>query len=406
MYVLQQVLFPFEVFVKNCDQDDQIYLALASVDAEPIKKMFPAYKGVGRHGYSRAALFRALVLQKIMQLPGIEALVRCLKYSPQLVHWCGFDTRKPPPSATVFYRFLGELKEKAGQELLDQVAERMIMKTAGLTSSEGIVVIDSTDIPARERPKNEQLGSAWGHRTASEEKTELFYGYKFHAAVLLTDIGPLPLAGRLAPANVADVEVAPVLIDEACRQHQMIYGYRPEYYLMDAGYDSNNIYKKAISLKAQAIIKLNRRNQRKPPEGFLDDGTPLCPAREAMVFWGSDRKQLTIKFRCPRAVGQQVECQKECNSNNSYGPVVRLKVTENPRLYCCPHRGSDKWQKLYNRRSSIERWFGLLKEHLFFDKMTRRGIDKAFVDVSISVITFLAGTLAQLKQEQQNQKAA
>lgn len=134
--------------------------------------------------------------------------------------------------------------------------------------------------------------------------------------------------------------------------------------------------------------------------------TPLCPAGQAMVFWGSDKKHLAIKFRCPKAVGQQVECQKECNYNNSYGPVVRLKVTKNPRLFCCPHRGSDKWQKLYNRRSSIERWFGLLKKHLFLDKITRRGIDKAFVDVAISMITFLAGTLAQLKQEQQSLKAA
>jgi len=32
MYVLQQVLFPFEVFVKNCDQDDQIFLALSSIE--------------------------------------------------------------------------------------------------------------------------------------------------------------------------------------------------------------------------------------------------------------------------------------------------------------------------------------------------------------------------------------
>ncbi|NSW84627.1 MAG: transposase [Syntrophothermus sp.] len=282
-----------------------MFLALASIDVEPIKKMFPAYKGVGRHGYSRVALFRSLVLQKIVQLPGIEALVRCLKYSPQIAYWCGFDTRKPLPSATVFYRFLGELKEKAGQELLDQVAEKMITRVAKRTSSEGMVVIDNTDIPPRERPKNEQPGSAWGHRTASEEETELFYGYKFHAAVLLTDIGSLPLAGRLAPANVADVELAPVLIDEACRQHQLIYGFRPEYYLMDAGYDSSDIYKKAINLKAQAIIKLNRRNQKKPPEGFDENDTPLCPAGQAMVFWGSDRKQLTIKFRCPKAVGQQ-----------------------------------------------------------------------------------------------------
>jgi len=406
MYVLQEVLFPFEVFVKKCDQEDQIFSALESIDVEPINKMFPGYKGIGRHGYSRAALFKALVLQKLMQLPTIEALVRCLKYSPQLTCWCGFDIRKPLPSTTVFYRFLGDLKEKNGQELLNQVTEKMVVQVAKHTSSEGMVVIDSTDIPARERPENEQLGSAWGHRTASEEETELFYGYKFHAAVLLTDIGPLPLAGRLAPANVADVELAPKLMSEACQQYQMIYGFRPEYYLMDAGYDSNDIYKNAIGLQGQAIIKLNRRNQKKPPQGFDENYTPLCPAGQAMVFWGSDKKHLTIKFRCPKAAGRQVECQKECNCDNSYGPVVRLKVTENPRLFCCPHRGSEKWQKLYSKRSSIERWFSLLKEHLSLDKMNRRGIDKAFVDVTISMITFLAGTLAQLKQEQESLKAA
>ena len=74
--------------------------------------MFPIHKGAGRHGYSRATLFRALVLQRLLQLPGIEALVKCLKYSPQLAYWCGFDIRKSPPSATVFYRFLAELNKE------------------------------------------------------------------------------------------------------------------------------------------------------------------------------------------------------------------------------------------------------------------------------------------------------
>lgn len=120
----------------------------------------------------------------------------------------------------------------------------MIVKVAGLTSSEGTVVIDSTDIPAREKPSksDQDLGSAWVHRRASEEETELFYGYKFHAAVLLTDVGPLLLAARLAPANVADVEMTPVLIGEACWQHQLIYGFRPEYYLLGTGCDCSNIY--------------------------------------------------------------------------------------------------------------------------------------------------------------------
>ncbi|MGB9847040.1 MAG: transposase [Desulfotomaculales bacterium] len=405
MYVLQQVLFPFEVFVKNCDQDDQIFLALASINTEPVKKMFPPHKGVDRHGYSRAALFRALVLQRLLQLPGIEALVRCLKYSPQLAHWCGFDIRKSLPSATVFYRFLAELKEQAGQELLEQAVKSLVARTAKLAKSEGKIVLDSTDIPAREKAPRKKddpgsFGSAWGHRTAADEETEMFYGYKLHAATLLTNIGPIPLAAILAPANVSDRELAPR------QEHERLFGFCPEYYLMDAGYDSGDIYQLALDLKGQAIIKLNRRNQKGPPQGFNEELIPLCPAGQPMVYWGADKKHMTIKFRCPKAAGRQVKCESQCRCNNPYGLVVRFRVTDNPRLFSCPHRGSENWQRLYSQRTAIERWFALLKEHLDMDKMNRRGIDNAFTDVMLCLITFLAGTLAQLKIEQQIRKAA
>lgn len=414
MYFLQEILFPFEVFVQNADHDDHIFLALSSIDVEPIRKKFSYHMGVGRPGYDRTALFRALVLQRLLQLPGIEALVKCLKYSPQLAYWCGFDIRKSPPSATVFYRFLAELKEQVGQELLEQAVQSLVTRAAKLATSEGKIVLDSTDVPARERAPRKKddlspeqsFGSAWGHRTASDEETEMFYGYKLHAATLLTDIGPIPLAAILAPANVSDVELAPRLMSEACKEHERLYGFRPGYYLMDAGYDSGDIYKLALDLKGQAIIKLNKRNQKEPPQGFNEKFIPLCPAGQPMVYWGSDKKHMTIKFRCPKATGRQVKCEGQCRCNNPYGLVVRLRVTDNPRLFSCPHRGSENWQKLYNQRTSIERWFALLKEHLYMDKMNRRGIEKAFTDVMLCMITFLAGTLAQLKIEQQIREAA
>lgn len=84
MYFQQEILFPFVVFVQNADHDDHIFIALSSIDVEPVQKKFPYYRGVGRPAYERTALFRTLVLQRIMQLPTIEALVRCLKYSPQI----------------------------------------------------------------------------------------------------------------------------------------------------------------------------------------------------------------------------------------------------------------------------------------------------------------------------------
>jgi len=419
MFYLQEILFPFEVFIQNADYSDRIFWALSLIDIKPVQKKFFKHCRVGRPGYSRVALFRALILQRFLQLPNIEALVKCLKYSPQLAYWCGFDIRKPVPSSTVFYRFLADLKKQDGQQLLEQTAQSLINSMAKLTESEGKIVLDSTDIPARERAprkkdvndpakqkKAQSFGSAWGHRTASDEETEMFYGYKLHAATVLTDSGPIPLAAVVAPANVSDMELAPKLMSEACKEHEQLYGFRPGYYLMDAGYDSGDIYKVALELKGQAIIKMNKRNQKEPPQGFNEKLSPLCPGGQPMVYWGSDKRRMTIKFRCPKAVGQQVDCENQCQCNNPYGFVKRFRITDNPRLFSCPHRDSNGWQKLYSQRTSIERWFAVLKEHLYIDKMNRRGIDNAFTDVMLCLITFLAGTLAQLKMEQHNRKAA
>lgn len=463
MYLLQEALFPFESFVKDMDRDDRIFMLLSSIEVESVVEAFPE-KQLGRRPYPREAVFRALVLQKVLQSPSIEALVTCLKYSPQLLHWCGFDYLGGPPSPTVFHRFVGELKERCGLQVVDEVAMSMMEHLAPFAPSHRMVILDSTDIPAKEAPPKKKkdsdgnagnpidqgetdkvssldstdigtkesppaekkasdtddgdqgdqgemgkispLGSAWGHRTASDEETEMFYGYKYHAANVLTDLGVLPLAGIVAPANVSDQEVAPWLMKEACRRHEAIFGFRPAYYLEDAGYDSTVLYNIALELKGQAIINLNKRGQKAPPEGFTEKGTPLCAAGHPMAYWGADRKQQTIKFRCPKAAGKEVDCQHQCNCSSSYGPVVRLRIADNPRLYSCPARESEKWRTIYNNRSSVERWYSVLKEHLGLAHMTRRGIHKAFIDAMFSVIAFLAGTLAQVRMHHRLQKAA
>ena len=421
MYVQQEALFPFESFVKNVDEDDRIFVALSSIDVQPIMTLFPD-KRLGRPGFSRVALFRALVLQKILHLPSVEALVTCLRYSPQFLHWCGFDYRRDRPSATVFYRFQDQLARKSGHELLDKLAVGILQRLAPFASSHGMIILDSTDIPAREAPpkrkkgsdKDEEsekvspLGSAFGHRTASEEETEIFYGYKYHAACVLTDLGIIPLAGRMVPANVSDMDlgVASWLMQEACCQHEALFGFVPPYYVEDAGYDRTELYKLALELDGQAIIKMNKRNQKQPPIGFTKKGTPLCPGGRPMAYWGADGKHQTIKFRCPKAVGQKVDCQHECNCHTAYGLITRLHIPDNLRLFNSPHRDSDKWRKIYSHRSSIERWFSVLKEHLALADMTRRGIQKSFVDVIITIITFLAGTLAQAQINNRRQKAA
>jgi len=306
---------------------------------------------------------------------------------------------KKLPSESTFSRFGDEMADRPElQVMLGEIAEKLAGEILAITGSKEQIVIDSSDLPAHEKAvKNSDTGADFGHRTASTGESEIFYGYKIHLAAVNTDIGPIPASARVAPANCSDVEIAPALMKESCEFHRNILGRDPLHYLMDAGYDAGYIYKQALNQKGQAIIKLNHRGHENKSTEFTENGTPYCPAGHPMVYCGTEKKKLLNKFRCPTSCGQEVNCQNECGCTNSYGYTKRISIKKNPRLFCSPHRDTHNWKELYSQRSSIERLFSVLKTHLNMDKLTRRGINKAFTDVMISLITFLAGTVVQIQ---------
>lgn len=104
MYVLDGMLFPFEIFAEYFDLEDQIFQIISQIDCKPFDKHF-RYLGCGRKGSDKKAMFRALVLKKLMGLPTTKSLITCLKYSPLLAYWCGFEVLKKIPSESTFSRF-------------------------------------------------------------------------------------------------------------------------------------------------------------------------------------------------------------------------------------------------------------------------------------------------------------
>jgi len=70
-----------------------------------------------------------------------------------------------------------------------------------------------------------------------------------------------------------------------------------------------------------------------------------------------------------------------------------------------PLRGSEKWQKLYNKRTAIERLNNLLKNNLGANNLRSAGIDKAKTWLLISMIALYAGTRVIFKKLQLKQTA-
>jgi len=72
------------------------------------------------------------------------------------------------------------------------------------------------------------------------------------------------------------------------------------------------------------------------------------------------------------------------------GAVWKASIKGDPRCYPGLWRGSKKWTRLYRKRTAVARVNGRLKDYLLLDNLTIRGIAKAKVHVSLSLLAMLA----------------
>ena len=86
-------------------------------------------------------------------------------------------------------------------------------------------------------------------------------------------------------------------------------------------------------------------------------------------------------------------------SNSDYGLVVNTIVEDDPRYISIPHRDSKDWKVIYNDRTSIERTFSRLKEHLNLKNLTVMGAEKVKTHVLLSCISLIAGKISVEKQK-------
>lgn len=173
--------------------------------------------------------------------------------------------------------------------------------------------------------------------------------------------------------------------------------FKPRFFMLDAGYDQLKNYETARSLKAQAIIPMDPRNEKEPPAGMTSKGTPCCSTGFPMTYWGQEKE--CLKFRCPHATGK-VYCplgMTTCSTSN-YGMVVKVSTQKDLRRYAMPHRESRGWKELYNTRTSVERYNSRMKTYPTADQLHVWGIQKVTTHQYLNAIVLLASALAVSRQ--------
>lgn len=222
----------------------------------------------GPKGYPKKQLFTTLMAMTVEQLPNIKTLVTRLKSDPVLRRSLGYDYLGNIPSEATLNRFITLL---SGTDILERTFRRMVCNARKLGLIDGInVAIDASKLTAYEHavpkskiPSDDPNFPNWGGKLDTNGNFIKWFGWKMHA--LVDTYSELPISYIITPANIADMDVAEPLIQKMMDDYEN--GFKPKYYMMDAGYDKPDLYS-SIHMKfhSQAIVPLNWRNTKIPPK--------------------------------------------------------------------------------------------------------------------------------------------
>jgi len=337
---------------------------------------------VGRTGYSRHAILRALIVKHLEEIKSIPRLIEFLDAHPMLTEMCGFPMGCLPDESQ-FYRFIKEVPNGLIQEIHIRINKILIDK--GMVTLDTFT-IDSKPVKAATRENNlknpnrnttdknkkpRRNPQATLHYYSYQKKTdgtktfEFFWGYRTH---VITSIEGIPLVETTLPNNRTDAKVAKTLIKKLKRLYKFKRG---TFFIADSAYDERDIYDFIIdNLKCKAFIPINPRNTQEP-KIFGPQGTPLCDAGLEMVFESAWRegKRDRVKFRCPiKTKGKHTfETPETCPVNHhrftegaAYGCTKYLDVTDDARSRV--PRKSTLFKETYKKRIVVEQYFSRLGE--------------------------------------------
>jgi hypothetical protein len=115
-----------------------------------------------------------------------------------------------------------------------------------------------------------------------------------------------------------------------------------------------------------------------------------------MAFGGFEKDRGALKYRCP-ALHYGFEC-KSCNRCPVTG-AVRIKLSQDRRIFTPIARSSYRWKQLYRKRTSVERVNSRLDVCFCFEQHFIRGQKKMKLRMSLALVVMLAMALGRVKDK-------
>ena len=324
-YAFQQELFP-RLESELGPMGERYELFVAVLELVRVEALLPYFRGqVGRPEEDRAALARAFIAKAVFDVPMTRGLIERLEVDGRLRRLCGWSGAGRLPSEATFSRAFSEFAES---RLANRLHETLIARTMDGHLVEHISR-DATAIEAREKPapkpkaakpKRRKRGRPRKGEARAKEPSRLerqltmslpqmladlpracdvgskrnakghttsWIGYKLHVD---TADGGIPVSCIMTSASTHDSQVAIPLGTLTAGRVENLYD------LMDAAYDSIEIWAHSILLGHKPIIDVNPRRSVDMQEALKQEkkarrtlGLVFPEERRYVVRSGSER---------------------------------------------------------------------------------------------------------------------
>ena len=115
-----------------------------------------------------------------------------------------------------------------------------------------------------------------------------------------------------------------------------------------------------------------------------------------MAFKGFEADRQALKYLCPaRFYGIECPCLEDCRKG--YKTTVRVKLSEEPRIFVPTPRHTPKFERLYNKRTAVERVNSVLDTVLGFELHTVRGLAMAKLRVALALSVMVAMAAGRIR---------
>lgn len=399
---------------------ERLKLFLDNIEDKELCETLEKERKQGRNDYPIRVMLNLVYAMKIFGHRSVESFRRELSRNKQLRIVCGLKeedylylgNRKTfIPKARVFTGFFKKLVKY--QKKLDKIFEKDVkymydnLENFGKDCALDGKLLDSYAKKENKKSSNKKKDyrrdneASWTCKTYNfkdgTSKSTWHFGYEAH--ILGDATYGLPIWKKVETASVSEQKICDEMIKDLDKNNKYILD-KMENFLADAGYD-NGSRNKLLKDKYNINPLVDIRHMWKEEKIKEIDNKPLAYNEDGEVFYIKNIK--TGEYEKLKYLGydKQRKCLRYGFKYNK-SKIFRIPISTDRRIFLPIARDSEKYKRIYKKRTEIERLNGRIDRDYMFNDHFIRGKDKMNMMLTLSFIIMLTMAKGHIKNQKEN----